>query len=408
MKFFLPDCLWTPGKVSGASFLYFNDQDVTFSLHPSVSVQMTGVDPFSFLPFLEKDAPPWKDSFLEFFGRWIEFRKSLQATREMLAPLRKDSFLMAQLSYNRGKLGWDSSRELIESSSLDIAEIFGLIDPYHASDELFSHIFFEKVLEARYGDIAAEEGINLGVQYAQRGFSADSAIVDFDWRPIREYCDGLFGRQSLNDILTQAYMFRMPLLRNVPSVLLSNPRLIPFLASLPVISQDSLDGRTTDLDRDVVAWEFFRQLVSAEVDPLEPHRIKSISKMVATRKSEIERLKNRCFDLANELADEKDLDKLVHRVRYTIRAKVTNEIQDLFQIDKKTLSALLTKIFSDEKNWIATSTFVYGLLSGGDALTASAAIYGLSNVGSNAAKQAADRRDKLSTSPYTLLYRMQQ
>lgn len=95
-------------------------------------------------------------------------------------------------------------------------------------------------------------------------------------------------------------------------------------------------------------------------------------------------------------------------VHETIKAKVGNELQELLEIDKRTLSSLLTKLLSDEKNWIATATFMYGLVNGGEAMTAGAAIYGLSKVGATAFKQATERREKLSTSAYTLLYRMHQ
>lgn len=410
MKLFFPDCLWNPRQVSGASFLYFHDEKIGFSLHPSVSAQLTGVNPFTFLPYLEKESPPWKDSFLEFFNLWLEFRTSLDATHELLQPLREKSFATIMLAYNRGEQGWNSGRELIEASSLSLPDIVPLIDPYHAADELFSHIFFEMVLRVRYGDLTTEQSIELGKRAAQRHMLADGdgVIEDFDWRPVLNYCDGLFGKQSLSELLVQAYMFRVPILRDSPSVLLSNPNLIRFLASLPITANEDGGEQPVRIADDVIAWEFFRQLVSMEIDPLDPNRVRLISTIASTRKGEIDRLKNRCFELAGNLAGEKDLERLLQGVRDTIRAKVANELQELFQIDNRALSALFTKLFSDEKNWIATSAFILGLLSGGDVVTAGAAIYGLSKAGANAFKQAADRRVKLSTSAYTLLYRMKQ
>jgi hypothetical protein len=50
-------------------------------------------------------------------------------------------------SYPRNEQAWEAAEDLIASSNLSFDEITKSVDPYSATDELYSHIFFEKVLE---------------------------------------------------------------------------------------------------------------------------------------------------------------------------------------------------------------------------------------------------------------------
>lgn len=405
MKLFFPDSLWTPGQISGSSFLYFHDEKIAFSLHPSVSSYLSGVDAFSFIPFLEEKSPPWKDSFLGFFDMWYKFRSSLQATHDLIEPLRSDSFKTIMFSYNRGTHAWEAADELLQSSTLKIGDITSLIDPFHACDEFYSHLFFEKVLEVRHGDVTTEASVELGKKMAQSIKGPEDLIKDFDWTPIYEYCNELFSRKSLAELLTKAYMFRLPILKGIPAVLLSNQNLVTLLGTMPVsgTKNEQLDRK---LEADVIAWEFFRQLVSPFVDPLDTAKVALLREMLRKRVEEIERLKNKCYELSANLSDEKNLEELIPRVKDVIRAKVANDLQELLKIDNKAFGKLLTQIFSDEKAWMAVSSFILGLLTGGEVITAGAAIYALSHVGAKAFKEAANRREKLSTNSYTLIYRM--
>jgi hypothetical protein len=43
MKLFFPDSLWNPNQISGSSFLFFHDEKIGFSLHPSVSSNLTSM-----------------------------------------------------------------------------------------------------------------------------------------------------------------------------------------------------------------------------------------------------------------------------------------------------------------------------------------------------------------------------
>jgi len=406
MKLFFPDCLWTPHQISGSAFLYFHDEHLAFSLHPSVSSFMHGVDVFTFLPYLEKKNPPWKEKFMEFYKLWWTFKTSLWATQTLIEPIRKESFLRIMFSYNRGDSGWQSAGELVEASNLKIDEIVKFIDPYHASDELFSHIFFEKVLKARYGNQPQDFFIKLGQEQAKNPKAPENLIKDFEWSPVFEYCNDLFAKTPLPELLTRAYMFRIPMLHDTNEFLLSNNSLISFLASLPV-SNASPNPDNNKIDSDVVAWEFFRQLVSPYIDPLDTSKIKLLQRMLRKRKEEIERLKGKCYELENDLKDVKDIATLTENVRTHIKAKVSKELNELLKLDTKAFENYIAELLADEKNWIAVATFLASLLHGGsELLTAGSAIYALSRVGAKAFKEAAKRREKLSTNSYTLIYRM--
>ena len=110
--------------------------------------------------------------------------------------------------------------------------------------------------------------------------------------------------------------------------------------------------------------------------------------------------------VAQELGNESDLEVLQRRIAQHIRAKVEGEVQAVLSLDKKAVKALFETVFSDEKTWMGIATFLYSLTTGGAVITAGAAIYALSRVGSKTFKAAADRRQKLELNDYALLYRM--
>jgi hypothetical protein len=131
-------------------------------------------------------------------------------------------------------------------------------------------------------------------------------------------------------------MFRLPILKQMPAVLLSNAKLIPFLSSLPIeISSENKrkkhSGSGEDrIDRDVIAWEFFRQLTSPRLDPIGEETVNRIRELVINHPGEIAALRRRCFDLAADLSDEEDLGVLESRIAAYVRSKVEVEIRELF------------------------------------------------------------------------------
>lgn len=405
-KLLFPDACWTRELVSGSLFLYFHGEKLAFTLHPSVSTFLTGIDPFDFMIFVEDRKPDWLPKFSEFVRIWKIYQSGIQQTSKLLEPLHGTGFRTIWMSYPRGSLAWQSAEELLASSELQRSEISALIDPFSASDELFSHIFFEKYLELYEGKKSKEEIFSLGAERAHPEHLRER--IQVDWRPLYEYCDERFGTADLEEILTTSYAFRLPILGAIPAVLLSNPKLVHFFSSLPLEANGRPVGDTGDTDLDVVAWEFFRQLVSPRLDPLDKEAVKKIAQLIRRNTADIDALRRVCFSLAQDLGGEQDLQVLQKRIAQHIRGRVESEVQALLSLDKKAVNEFFDSVFSDQKTWIGIATFLYSLLHGGPVLTAGAAIYGLSSVGSKAVRAAATRRQKLEINDYTLLYRMRQ
>jgi hypothetical protein len=411
MKLLFPDACWNPGVISGASFLYFKEEALTFSLHPSVSTFLTGINPSEFIEFVNEKKPAWQANFNQFVGLWSRYRSTLDYTSKILQPLHGNGFKTIMFSYNRGDYAWEAAEELIAASSLPFGEIQATIDPFSASDELFAHIFFEAYLKLYEGDRTLELSIARGKEAAS-GKPPETKISD--WTPLFEYCDARFKSTPLEQLLITAYMFRLPILKQMPAVLLTNAKLVPFLSSLPIeVSskkkwQDDSKSDEDGIDRDVIAWEFFRQLTSPRLDPIDEETVNRIRELVVNHPAEIAALRRRCFDLATDLSDEKNLGILESRIANYVRSKVKVEIQELFFLNKAAVNDFLDVVFSDEKTWVGIATLIFSAASGlSPLITAGAAIFGIGNVASKAVRAAANRRKKLEVNDYALLYRMQ-
>jgi hypothetical protein len=403
MKLLFPDACWRPDLISGATFLYFRTNPLVFTLHPSVSTFLTGIDPHSFFQYVDERQPRWVPKFSAFIRTQAIYRTSLHGTSDILEPLRGTGFKTLWYSYPRGEHAWESAEDLISSSGLSFDEITGVIDAFSAADELYSHIFFEKYLELYEGNRSIEEMVAFASDLAKSQLKPGDVSVD--WKALYEYCDARFGGAELNQLLTVTYMFRLPVLKSTSAILLTNPNLISLLASLPIDAKPR-QGEMTPVDLDVIAWEFFRQLVSKRIDPIAPKQIQAIQKLILQHPAEVDALKNRCYSLAQELSSERDLEVLQKRIAQHIRAKVESEIQALLFLDKAAINEFLDLVFSDQKSWISIATFLYSLTQGQAVLTAGSAIFALSSLGSKGVKALSERRKKLEVSDYALLYRM--
>lgn len=408
VKLFFPDALWHCNLISGAAFLYFLEEKVAITLHPSVSTFMTGIAPFDFAKFVNQQNPSWINRFNSFFEIWSTYRNNLNATYKIIEPLRDKTFKTIRLIYPRGSHAFNASNEIIEASNLKQGDINKIIDPFSASDELFSHIFFEMYLELYHKDKSANGLMKMGMEAAKEKLPFKSyENLKMDWMPLYEYCNKLFGSRTLQGTLAISYMFRLPSLQSMREILLSNERLIGFLNGLPIEYQKDKERKDEDrLTLDVIGWEFFRQIISPLTDPLDNQKVAFIEKIVSNKRAEIENLKHRCLSLAQDFKDETDLYRLQKKVATHIKVNVQKDIREILDIDKYSFENLITSIFSDEKAWIAISAFIISLIAGGPIITAGAALVGLSNIGAKSVKVAAERRKKLRSSDYALIYRM--
>jgi hypothetical protein len=399
MKLFGPDALWRSDMVSGALFLYFNEEPIVSTLHPSVSTFLTGVDPTSFFRLVAERRPTWWPQFEKLLGLCRAYRVSLDRSREQLEPLATRNKTV-WLVYPRDQHALDEAQELLTASSLKATEVASLIDPYSAADELFAHLFLEKVLEF-YGPGPSQQ-LNWGE--GEVGWDP-MPRREVDWSVLYQYCQELFSSSTLEQLLTRVYMLRLSMLRNFDGILLSNERLVPFLTSLPVDAP--APGQMSSAAWDVVGWEFFRQLVSPRLDPLDGGKAKLVASLLSRRSAEIERLKGRCLHLGQQFAEDQiDLTTLQGSVQMHIRANVQKEVQAALDLDRDTAEGLLTEVLADEKAWLAIGTLVSSLALGGPIVTAGSVIYAVANLGSKGVAAAGKRRERLKSDDFALLYRM--
>jgi hypothetical protein len=182
--------------------------------------------------------------------------------------------------------------------------------------------------------------------------------------------------------------------------------MVQFFSSLPVATKHSDENGKASVDLDVISWEFFRQLLSPKVDPLDNGSVAFLRKLIESHPAEIDALSRKCLSLAQDLSGETNLEHLQKRIGQHIRASVEGEIESLLFANKAAVNEFLDSVFADYKAWVGIGAFLYSLTQGGELLTAGGAIATLASVGSKAMKAVAERRKKLETSDYTLLYRM--
>lgn len=367
--FVFPDPVTGPEMLSGAAFLYFQ-QPLLLSVPPVVLTE----DSYTLLSLIEERKPEWGAVFLHLFECW---RQQLDGSRKMLdaiAPLREKSFETIWLAYPANSDALERSNILATSSGLSLDLIANIIDPFNASGEIIRHIMQEAFLE-----------------------------LDEDIEALFNYCGELFTRESLSHLLVKGYLLRIPMLTQNPGmpVLLTNERLTKFLNALPI---EAAVKDTEEIENDIIAWELFRQIVSPHLDPLNTKHAKLIAEFLDSRTGEIERLCAKCLALADEVKHPSTLEKLPTQIERLIKTRVEKEIAELLRIDRRALNEFFTALFADEKTWLAVLTFISGIAANQIHLTTGAAIATLSLIGAKTFKAAADRRQKLIQSDYTLVY----
>ncbi|MCR8558401.1 hypothetical protein KXD93_12145 [Mucilaginibacter sp. BJC16-A38] len=397
---FFPDCLFKITDISSSTFLYFQELPITFTLHPTVSIFQTGCDPIRFNKLVAESNYPWKNSFNFLFDQWAESQDNLINTFKLIDPLLKKGYARTiWLAYPRNDAALAQTRKLINSTGLNKKELLGTINISMASQELISHILFEKFLEIYGGDIKAET----------RGETYEETRANhIDYIALLKYCDNLFKQFSIEDLLIDAYFFRFNSLEYYPKILLSNENLIKFLTSLPQEKDKNKTERESYYDKiDIIAWEIFRQLTSKYIDNNDPQKtIGLIIDLRENRSRQIANLKNKCMKLAEQFKGEYDLNNLVKNISKHVEINTEKEIRELLDMDKNQYNDLFNEMFSDEKTWIALGALIVSLIIGGPVITAGSALAGIASIGSKAIKIGTKNDEKIKNSDYSLIYVM--
>jgi len=366
--FVFPDPVTEPDILSGAAFLYFK-QKLILTSPPTV---VTG-DSFKLLSLVKERQPAWGAQLFGLLDAWQHQSYGFQKMLDIIAPLRK-SFITLYMVYPANSEALENSDKLAVSAGFSLDSMFSMINPLNASGEIIRHIMLEAFLE-----------------------------LNHDTEALFEYCDNLFTRESIPHLLVKGYLLRLQGLEQMQnvSILLTNERLQQFLNKLPVETDAIV---TEEIAIEIIAWELFRQILSPRLDPLDAECAQLIARLLESRGEEIERLRQKCFNLANEVKKPETIQELPKQIERFIRSYVEKEITELLQLDKKELEEFFTSLFTYEKTWAAVLTFIYGAVSGSEVLSTGGAIGALSSFGASAFKAAANRRHKLKQNNFALVY----
>jgi len=395
-KLLYPDALYDLNSISCASFLYFKKGNIAVTLHPTVSMFLSGCDPSDFRLYVQNKNPSWQSGYFLLYNLWLESSKHIQQTGKFLEPLHKQKIYQSiWLAYAKTEEILDKAEEFISNLGMSYEELLKLINIEQAAQELMAHLHFEKILEL-YGTPSQSSK----TEFIKR---------EIDYKLLYNYCDNFFKKTTIQQALVRAYFFRLITVGGFNNFMLSNEKLIPLLNKLPKkdktieVTQEINDEETLD----VVSWEIFRQIVSPYLDEKEPkNRVEITSGFLQFKNTEIQRLKTKCWLLAENFKSGYDLTLLKSRISKHVAIHVEKDVQELLALDKNAFGEIRDKIFSDEKTWLSLLTFITSIFTGGELITAGAGLAALSNAAAKAYNVKSDINKTVKKSDYALLYRI--
>jgi hypothetical protein len=364
----------TPEELSGAALLYF-ERPIVLTLPPQAIIEPSQW----FFGELNSVTASWRTAFDRIVFQWRAHQDAFRRLWTLLSPLDGSAFKVIWLVYPANNAALRDAQNLIDASSLDAATIDSIVDEVHGASELLRHIAVEKAAEA--------------FQTRDRG-------------PLFEYCEAVFSSaDTIRTLLRQAYFLRLlhveTFQKSGAGFLLTNSRLTRFFDALPI--SVAVPGASDDLT-DPLAWEVFRQILSHYLDPLTPESVHRILRIRSTKTELLGRFRAKCQQHARGLPAIKSYDELPSTVAKFVEDNLRDEIMELLEIDRSALKKLAVDLGGSEKTWIGAGLILRGLTEGGTILTTAGAITAIGTFGAKAFKAAAERRQKLTTSAYQLVY----
>lgn len=399
MKIFFPEPIFSLDQISTSTFLYFQ-KNLAYTLHPTVSLYQTGCDPFKFLEILEHSEYNFKSKFKSIFEVVQGSTYSIHQTLNLIQPIQAKGYSKSiWLVYPRNEAALSRSETLIAKSGLSKQELLNIIDPVMASHELIAHILFEKFLEI-YDSKVDKDFSNIKTKTFD-----EIVLKDIDYKELLSYCDSLFKKYEIEDLLIMTYFFRFQAFEKFPDILLTNEKLLQFLEN---INSNKIHSDLNHFENnDVISWEIFKQLTGKYLEEKSSEeQITKVLNLLDNSNEEIENLKNKCSQLAEQFKGERDLINLQKNIAKHVQIYTEKEISDLLKLPKGIAENVIDAIFSDEKTWIAFGVLLYSLLTGGPLLTASAALAAFSNVAAKTYKEVAEFEKSINKSDYSLIYKI--
>lgn len=367
-----PDPLTSTHLVSAATFLYFDAPVVL----PS-PIWIPDEEAYGLHELVATWRPEWATRFLQIDGLYGAQVDAWKRTRELLEPL-KDTFVSSLFAFDADTAAVEKGLAFLRTTGETAETAVARLDPGAAAGEVFHHLLIDKYFE-----------------------------LDRDLNALYEYRGELFAVSSTTQLLVSCYLPRLTLTPRAAGasdvLLFNNMQLLPLLEKLPV---DETEGPDTTISASIVAWEIFAQILAQQLDPLDAGRVDRLADVRRRHRHEVESLKAKCLLLAEEMPPPDSLEDLIGAVERFLRHQVNEEIASLFGLNRSAIDGFVESVFTDEKTWLAVATSIASACAGQGLLTAGAALATASSLGAKAAKNTFDRRRKLRTSDYRVLYRI--
>lgn len=366
-----PDPFVSLDMLSGAAFLYFSWPIMITTPPVIVTPESLGM-----MRLVEERQPVWASTITSVLRLHAGTLAAFEAVQKDLEPLQGAMFLVWPV-YPAGTADLEASGGLLDAYSPSCGTRPALAPVDCASSELARHIFLEQYL-----------------------------ALGKDLQLLYEYCGNLLEASTFDRTLACAYLLRLQAMRANPElkvVLLTNPSLLPLLDEMPVEPLSAVEPTRL---QDVVAWEFFRQLLSPYLDPLDSRRAELVADIAGNRQDEIARLRARCGALAADVPERGGTNTTIMDVASHIRRRVEPELQALLRLDRDAFGDYAANLFSDERVWLSIVSFAAAMTAGQSAAAQGAALAALGVAGAKAVAALRDKGRTLRQSHYALVYRV--
>jgi hypothetical protein len=367
-----PDPLTSTHLVSAATFLYF---DVPITLPSPIWIPDEDAYGLHHLVF-DRD-PEWATRFFQMDNLYGGQVDAWKRTTELLEPLR-DTFKGSLFAFDADTTALEEGLAFLQATGETVDTAVTRLDLGAAAGEVFHHLLIDKYFE-----------------------------LDRDLDALFEYCGEFFAVDSPAQLLVPCYLPRLTLTPRVAGasdvLLFNNMQLVPLLDKLPVEIDEEPDAT---ISTSMVAWEIFAQILAQQLDPLDADRVDRLARLRKHHHDEVKSLKAKCLLLAEDMPPIDSLQGLIGAVERFLRHQVNEEIASLFELNRSAVESFVESVVTDQKTWLAVATSIASAFTGQSLLTAGAALATVSSLGAKAAKSAFDRRRKLRTSDYRVLYRI--
>ena len=113
--FVYPDPVTSPGMLTGAAFLYF-DNPLIITMPPQVVTN----DAFEVLKLVDERKPKWSEVLYGLLNMWKHQLEGFQHSLDVLSPLKDKKLKVIWTSYNANQVALEQAQELIESAGYNL------------------------------------------------------------------------------------------------------------------------------------------------------------------------------------------------------------------------------------------------------------------------------------------------